>query len=237
MEGLLLHGGGVGGGGGIIARGSVESYGIYSVCYTFGLLLRVGLPRGPLLECVYLHGFCVSRSEQHGIYSGFCVFSEGIFFGQVQSYGFYSIIYTSSLLLRVVFTDVFCATRAEKHDFYGVLAAFEKAIFPAGHLSPAALFYVPCRHVTLTLWGGMPVRRLVSTPSLVFKWLKISAREFFIICCCSGAVGYFQPAFQTLGRGILPCLLRNLLISFPPSGDTRTSLSKLMTANLASLNF
>ena len=35
-------------------------------------------------------------------------------------------------------------------NVYGVLAAFEKAISSAGHLSSAALFHVPCRHVTLT---------------------------------------------------------------------------------------
>ena len=52
-----MGGGGWGGRGGrVIACGSVESYGIYSVFYTCGLLLRVGLPCGPLLECVYLHG-------------------------------------------------------------------------------------------------------------------------------------------------------------------------------------
>ena len=76
MESLLLHGGG--GGGGPIACGSVESYGIYSVFYTCGLLLRVGLPCGPLLECVYLQR--VLRIKKRT--TRFCLFSEGIFSGR-----------------------------------------------------------------------------------------------------------------------------------------------------------
>ena len=71
------------------------------------LLLRVGLPRGPLLEYVYLHGFCAPRSEQHGIYGVFACFQKAFFIGQVQSYVFFTVLYTCSLLLRVVFTYVF----------------------------------------------------------------------------------------------------------------------------------
>ena len=82
------------GGGGVIACGSVESYGIYSVFYTCGLLLRVGLPCVPLLECVYLHRFLRVKKRTTRYLRCFCLFSEGIFSGQVQSYGFYIIIYT-----------------------------------------------------------------------------------------------------------------------------------------------
>ena len=38
-------------------------------------------------------GFCASKSEQHGIYGVFACFQKA-FFWQVQSYGFYIIIYT-----------------------------------------------------------------------------------------------------------------------------------------------
>ena len=74
MEVLLLLGVGGGGGvgGGVIACGSVESYGIY----TCGLFRRVGWN---VSICI---GFCASRSEQHGIYSVFACFQKAVFSGR-----------------------------------------------------------------------------------------------------------------------------------------------------------
>ena len=118
MEGLLLHGGGGGGGvggggGGVIACGSVESYGIYNVFHTCGLLLRVGLPCGPLLECVYLHGF-LRQEANNTVFTVFCLFSEGFFYraGPILWFlPYYLHLFTAPA--RCVYI-CFCAPRAEK---------------------------------------------------------------------------------------------------------------------------
>ena len=65
MEGLLRHGSGGAGGGGVIACGSVESY-----------------PCGPLLECVYLHRFLRIKKRTTRYLRCFCMFSEGFFSGR-----------------------------------------------------------------------------------------------------------------------------------------------------------
>ena len=66
-------------GGEEIACGSVESYGVYSVLYTCGLLLRVGLPCGPLLECVYLHRFLRVRKRTTRYLRCFSCFQKAFF--------------------------------------------------------------------------------------------------------------------------------------------------------------
>ena len=145
------------------------SNGIYSVFYTFGLLLRIGLPCGPLLDASICMGFCVSRSEQHGIYGSFCVFSRRHFFraGPILLFlQYYLHLFTAPA--HCVYLCL-CASRAEKHDFTVSWLRLRRQFFQHVFCAPLPLFHVPCRHVTLTVWGGMPVRRLVSTPSLVFR--------------------------------------------------------------------
>ena len=80
-------------------------------------------------------GFCASTGESHGIYSVFACFLKANFFDEVRSYGFYSVLYTSSLLLRVVFTYVFCASSREKHGVFRCLVVCQKTIFPPGPVS------------------------------------------------------------------------------------------------------
>ena len=116
------------GGGGVIACGSVESYGIY----TCGLFRRVGLPCGPLLECVYLHRFLRVKKRTTQFFRA----------GPILWFLHYYLHLLTAPARRVYLC--FCASRrAEKHDFYGVLGGFQKAIFPPGHLSSAARFSCP----------------------------------------------------------------------------------------------
>ena len=119
-------GGRVGGGRGVIACGSVEFYGIYSVFYTCGLLLRVGLPCGPLLECVYLHGFCVSRSEQYGIYGVFACFQKTFFSGR-----------SNPVVCTALSTPVHCSCALCLLMFLRIKSR------KAGHLSSASIFQCP----------------------------------------------------------------------------------------------
>ena len=72
------------GGGGVIACGSVESYGIY----TCGLFRRVGWN---VSICI---GFGASRSEQHGIYGVIACFQKAVFSGRSNPMASYIIIYT-----------------------------------------------------------------------------------------------------------------------------------------------
>ena len=89
-------------------------------------------------------GFCASTGESHGIYSVFACFLKANFFDEVRSYGFYSVLYTSSLLLRVVFTYVFARPAAKSMVFFVVWLFVRRQFF----------HQVPCRHVTLTVRGG-----------------------------------------------------------------------------------
>ena len=61
------------------------------------------------------------QQAKHTVFAVFShVFLKAFFFGQVQSYGFYSVLCTSSLLLGLVFTCVVAASRGEKHGFLGL---------------------------------------------------------------------------------------------------------------------
>ena len=82
--------GGVGGGGNCM-RKCVESYGIYSVFYTCRLLLHVGFPCGPLLECVYLHRFWRVKKRATRYLRCYCLFSKGIFSGRSNPMAFTSL--------------------------------------------------------------------------------------------------------------------------------------------------
>ena len=73
-------------------------------------------------------GFCTSTGESHGIYSVFACFLKANFFDEVRSYGFYSVLYTSSLLVRVVFTYVF-ARPAAKSMFFSLFGCLSEDNF------------------------------------------------------------------------------------------------------------
>ena len=112
-----------------MACGSAESYGIYSVFYTCGSLLRVSCPCRPCSWNVSIYvGFCASTGESHSIYSVFACFLKAIFFDEVRSYGFYSVLYTSSLLVRVVFAYVF-ARPAAKSMFFSLFGCLSEDNF------------------------------------------------------------------------------------------------------------
>ena len=153
MEGLLLHGGG-GGGGEEIACGSVESYGVYSVLYTCGLLLRVGLPCGPLLECVYLHRvLCVKKRTTRHLRCC-CLFSEGNFSGRSNPMVF-TLLSTPDDCSCAMCLLMLLRIKSRKAWFLRCVGWFSEGDFSTMSFKlRCPFFHVPSRHVTLTVWGG-----------------------------------------------------------------------------------
>ena len=143
MRAACRHGGSAtrrrwGWGGGLMACGSVESYGIYSIFYSCVLVFRAD-PCWNMSICMVF-----ARQEANNtVFTVFLlVFRKAFLSGRSNPMFFYRIIHLFTAPARCVYL-CFCASRAEKPDFCGVLAGLEKANFPVGQLSSAALFSCP----------------------------------------------------------------------------------------------
>ena len=128
-------------GGGVIACGSVESYGIYSVFYTCRLLLRVGLPCGPLLECVYLHRFLRIKKRTTRYLRCFCMFSEGFFRAGPILWCLHYYLHLLTAPARCV--CVCFAHQEPKAWLLRCVGWFSEGDFPPGHLSSATFISCP----------------------------------------------------------------------------------------------